>query len=101
MYRALNSPDTIRLGTLSPGVPKPGPTWDARLRGLVTALEARVPGSGGHCRRVAAMSGLVAARLDLDPCEVARIERGGLLHDVGKIIVSPEILEKPSALTNA
>jgi putative nucleotidyltransferase with HDIG domain len=101
MYRALNSPDTIQLGTLSPGVPKPGPTWDARLRGLVTALETRLPGSAGHCRRVAAMSALVAARLGLDPCEVARIERGGLLHDVGKIIVSPEILEKPSALTNA
>ncbi len=101
MYQALNSPDTIQMGTLTPGVPKPGPTWDARLRGLVTALETRLPGSAGHCRRVAAMSALVAARLGLDPCEVARIERGGLVHDVGKIIVSPEILEKPSALTNA
>ena len=101
MYRALNSPDTIQLGASSPGAPKPGPTWDARLRGLVTALEARVPGSAGHCRRVATMSALVASRLGLDPCEVARIERGGLVHDVGKIIVSPEILEKPGALTHA
>ena len=47
------------------------------------------------------MSALVASRLGLDPCEVARIERGGLVHDVGKIIVSPEILEKPGALTHA
>jgi HD-GYP domain-containing protein (c-di-GMP phosphodiesterase class II) len=85
----------------SPGVLRPGPTWDARLRGLVTALETRVPGSAGHCRRVAAMSGLVASRLGLDPCEVARIEAAARVHDVGKIIVSPEILEKPGKLTHA
>jgi HD-GYP domain-containing protein (c-di-GMP phosphodiesterase class II) len=69
------------------------------LRGLVTALETRVPGAAAHGRRVAAMSALVAARLGLRPAEVARIERAARVHDVGKIIVSPEILEKPAALT--
>jgi HD-GYP domain-containing protein (c-di-GMP phosphodiesterase class II) len=69
------------------------------LRGLVTALETRVPGSAGHGRRVAASSGLVAARLGVGPSEIARIERASRVHDVGKIIVSPEILEKPAALT--
>jgi HD-GYP domain-containing protein (c-di-GMP phosphodiesterase class II) len=83
------------------GVPRPGPTWDARLRGFVTALETRVPGSAGHCRRVAAMSALVASRLGLDPCEVARIQWAARVHDVGKIIVSPEILEKPGRLSRA
>jgi HD-GYP domain-containing protein (c-di-GMP phosphodiesterase class II) len=48
---------------------------------------------------VAALSGLIAVRLGLGPCEVARIERAGCVHDVGKIIVSPEILEKPGALS--
>jgi HD-GYP domain-containing protein (c-di-GMP phosphodiesterase class II) len=100
MLEALNSPDTMQVGTTSPDVPRPGPTWDARLRGLVTALETRVPGSAGHCRRVAATSGLVASRLGLPPCEVARIERAARVHDVGKIIVSPEILEKPGKLSH-
>ena len=99
MLEGLNSSDTIHVGTTPPGVPRPGPTWDARLRGLVTALETRVPGSAGHGRRVAAMSSLVAARLGLGPCQVARIERAARVHDVGKIIVSPEILEKPGALS--
>jgi putative two-component system response regulator len=71
------------------------------LRGLVTALETRLPGSAGHCRRVATQSGILAARLGLDPLDVALIERAGRVHDVGKIIVSPEILEKPGALTAA
>lgn len=47
------------------------------------------------------MSGLVAARLGLDPGEVARIEWAARVHDVGKIIVSPEILEKPGRLSRA
>jgi HD-GYP domain-containing protein (c-di-GMP phosphodiesterase class II) len=98
---ALNSPDAIQAGTTSPGVPAPGPSWDARLRGLVTALEARVPGSAGHAERVAAQSRAIAERLELAPGEARRIECGGRVHDVGKIIVSPEILQKPGPLSPA
>ncbi len=100
---ALYNPDAIQSGTtsLGVGVPRPGPAWDARLRGLVTALATRVPGTAGHCRRVAAQSRLVAGRLGLGPLEVARIECAARVHDVGKIIVSPEILEKPGPLTPA
>jgi len=68
------------------------------LRGLVTALEARVPGAAGHAERVATRSRLVARRLELTPREVRRVECGARVHDVGKIIVSPEILEKPGRL---
>jgi HD-GYP domain-containing protein (c-di-GMP phosphodiesterase class II) len=99
MLEALNSPDAIPGGIASPGVPRPGPTWDARLRGFVTALEARVPGAAGHAERVSAQSRLVAGRLGLGPWEVRRVECAARVHDVGKIIVSPEILEKPGRLT--
>ena len=98
MLETLYSPDAIQ-GTKTPAVPRPGPSWDARLRGLVTALESRVPGAAAHSRRVAAVSRLIALRLGLDPAEVALIDCAALVHDVGKIIVSPEILEKPGALT--
>jgi hypothetical protein len=54
----LYSPDAIQSGTTPPGVPKPGPTWDVRLRGLVIALETRVPGAAGHRRWVAERSSL-------------------------------------------
>jgi len=99
MLEALYSPDAIQAGTTSPGVPGPGPAWDVRLRGLVTALETRVPGAAGHSRRVAAQSRVLARRLGLDESEVHRIECAAHVHDVGKIIVSPEILEKPGRLT--
>jgi len=71
------------------------------LRGLVTALEARVPGAAGHAERVARLSGVVARRMGLAPDEVRRVERAARVHDVGKIIVSPEILEKPGQLAPA
>jgi HD-GYP domain-containing protein (c-di-GMP phosphodiesterase class II) len=99
MLDTLYSPDTIQTEASSPAVPKPGPSWDARLRGLITALETRVPGAAGHSRRVAALSRLVAGRLGLSAGEVVRVDCAALIHDVGKIIVSPEILEKPGALT--
>jgi HD-GYP domain-containing protein (c-di-GMP phosphodiesterase class II) len=99
MLEALNIPDAIQGGTVSPAVPRPGPTWDARLRGFVTALEARVPGAAGHAERVGSQSRLVARRLGLAPREVRRVECAARVHDVGKIIVSPEILEKPGRLT--
>jgi HD-GYP domain-containing protein (c-di-GMP phosphodiesterase class II) len=100
MLETLYSPDAIQMGTPPPGVPRPGPAWDARLRGLVTALETRVPGAAGHSRRVAAQSRVLARRLGLDPGEVERIDCAARVHDVGKIIVSPEILEKPGKLTS-
>src|ERR1700742_1435974 len=87
---ALYRPDAIPVGTTSPGVPRPGPAWDARLRGLVTALETRVPGAAGHARRVAAQSRVMARRIGLAEPQVARIQCAAHVHDVGKIIVSPK-----------
>ncbi len=43
----------------------------------------------------------MARQLDLPEAEVDRIEIAALLHDVGKVAVPSEILEKPSALTSA
>jgi HD-GYP domain-containing protein (c-di-GMP phosphodiesterase class II) len=70
------------------------------LRGLVTALEARVPGAAGHAERVAAHSRRVARAMGIGPDEALRIECAARVHDVGKIIVSPEILEKPGRLAH-
>ena len=98
MLEASSSPDAFPGGTSTPVAPRPGPTWDARSRGLVTALEARVPGAAAHAERVATQSRRVARRLGLTSREARRVECAARLHDVGKIIVSPEILEKPGRL---
>jgi putative two-component system response regulator len=44
-------------------------------------------------------SRIVARRLGMGPGAVGQVERAASVHDVGKIIVSPGILEKPGGLT--
>jgi HD-GYP domain-containing protein (c-di-GMP phosphodiesterase class II) len=98
MLQASDSPVAIDGGSAPLESPRAGPSWDARLRGLVTALEARVPGAASHAARVATQSRLVARRLGLPEPTVRQIECAARVHDVGKIIVSPEILQKPGLL---
>jgi HD-GYP domain-containing protein (c-di-GMP phosphodiesterase class II) len=101
MLDALPHPEAIQTGTASSDAPWSGQVWDARLRGFVTNLEARVPGSAGHAGRVAAQSRVVARRLGVDEHGVEGVGRAARVHDVGKIIVPIEILANPGALTPA
>ncbi len=98
MLQASYSPVATDGGSAPHVTPRSGPSWDARLRGLVIALEARVPGAASHAERVAAQSRLLARRLGLNAGAVRRIESAARVHDVGKIIVSPEIIQKPGRL---
>src|SRR6478672_6763430 len=49
---------------------------------------------------IAAIVTIMARNLDLAEGEVERIRVAALLHDVGKVAVPEDILEKPSALTS-
>jgi putative nucleotidyltransferase with HDIG domain len=73
--------------------------WDGGLSGFVVATEARLPCLKGHARRVASSSRLTAEALGMSGRDVLRVERGALVHDVGKMIVPAEILEAPRKLT--
>lgn len=84
------------------GTGRPGPDQRAHeLERLAAALEARDPRTHGHSRRVARHATSIARDLRLPTEEVARIRTAALLHDVGKIEISRDILEKPDGLTKA
>ena len=53
----------------------------------------------GHCERVADVSCRLAAAAGLDEKEVLWFRIGALLHDVGKLIVPSDVLNKPGRLT--
>ena len=55
----------------------------------------------GHCERVAGYASDVGSALGLDQAEVAAIRLGAYMHDVGKIRVPQNILNKPGRLTAA
>lgn len=72
-------------------------TWGA-LRSLARAIDAKSTWTAGHSERVAAVAVAIARRMDLDEEDRERLQRGGLLHDIGKLGVPARILDKPGEL---
>jgi putative nucleotidyltransferase with HDIG domain len=54
----------------------------------------------GHCERVATYAVAVARALGLAPDELTTVRIGAYLHDVGKVRIPHEILNKPGRLTS-
>ncbi|MHB8516045.1 MAG: HD-GYP domain-containing protein [Dehalococcoidia bacterium] len=77
-------------------------TYDGTLEALVSALDARDRETKGHSIRVAKYMMEIAYHLGVRPGtdEWVDMQRGALLHDVGKIGVSDTILHKPGPLTD-
>jgi putative nucleotidyltransferase with HDIG domain len=71
----------------------------AFLFGLINALDLRDTETQSHSRRVALYAARLGRELELDGDALLAVERGALLHDIGKIGVSDTILLKPGKLT--
>jgi response regulator RpfG family c-di-GMP phosphodiesterase len=71
----------------------------AGLQSLADALELKDPYTRGHSERVSRFSAAIARELGMGPAIVLSIARGGHLHDVGKIGVREEVLNKRGPLT--
>jgi HD-GYP domain-containing protein (c-di-GMP phosphodiesterase class II) len=69
------------------------------LLALSEAIEARDPYTRGHSARVARMAHAVGLRLGCEEADLALLQLGGALHDVGKLVVSEAVLNKPGPLT--
>ena len=68
---------------------------------LAQAIEMRDEYTGGHTRRVADYSLLLAEKLRLTPSEKRVLRVGAPVHDIGKIGVDDAILRKRDKLTAA
>ena len=68
------------------------------LTALARTIDAKSPWTSGHSERVTKTSLLVGQQLGLTEKELEIINRGGLLHDIGKIGIPAEILDKPARL---
>jgi len=71
----------------------------ALLLGNVVAYDHDYTGS--HSRDVVELALAVGQRLRLTPARLRNLEFGALLHDVGKIAVPKEIINKPGPLNDA
>ena len=73
--------------------------YDATLLGWSTALEMRERETAGHSLRVVHRTLELANALGIDQHEMTHIQRGALLHDIGKMGIPDSILLKPGPLT--
>ncbi|HUT53646.1 MAG TPA: HD domain-containing phosphohydrolase [bacterium] len=74
-------------------------TFRETIQGLVSTLEAKDKYTSGHSRRVTELAVMIARELKLSPEELEKIEWAGLLHDIGKIGIKLEALNKPEKIT--
>ncbi len=71
------------------------------IKSLVVAIEAKDVYTQGHSHRVAEYSGKIGRHMGLKDNEVKELEITGLVHDIGKIGISDQLLIKPSQLTDS
>jgi HD-GYP domain-containing protein (c-di-GMP phosphodiesterase class II) len=69
------------------------------IRALALALDARDPYTAGHSERVSVVSVAVGRQMGLPEDQIEILRLGALMHDIGKIGISDNVLRKPGALT--
>ncbi len=74
-------------------------TYDRTLAALTSALDARDRETEGHSTRVSQLAKRIGEEMQLTAHQLKALERGALLHDIGKIGISDTILLKPAKLS--
>jgi diguanylate cyclase (GGDEF)-like protein/putative nucleotidyltransferase with HDIG domain len=68
---------------------------------LAETIDLRDSGTAAHSQTVGRHAEATALHLGLAPARVERVRLAGILHDIGKLGVPDNILQKPAALNDA
>ena len=74
-------------------------SYDSTLEAWVSLLDFRDRETKGHTERVTRMTLLLAEAAGIDGGMLVHVRRGCLLHDIGKLGIPDNILQKPGPLT--
>lgn len=74
--------------------------FNGTVNAMSVLLDSRDPYTNHHSGRVAEYSRIIARRMGCSEEETERVWLAGLLHDIGKIGVSENVLRKPGRLTD-
>jgi putative two-component system response regulator len=69
------------------------------IESLALSIEAKDPYTEGHCGRIFRFTTILGKHMGLPDDYVRALQRGGYLHDIGKIGIPDTILLKPGSLT--
>ena len=70
------------------------------IQAIATTIEARDPYTAGHQQRVSRLATAIACEMGLGDAQIAGVQRGGEIHDIGKIYIPAEILNRPGRLSD-
>lgn len=70
------------------------------VQSLANAIDAKDSYTNGHSTRVAKYAGMIAEKMGYTGEQLERLRYAGLLHDIGKIGIPEEIINKPAKLTD-
>src|SRR5258708_730323 len=103
MWRRGGSVAQLRaeLETLSRPGGSQGPEAAQRVLTLVAALAVHDPRTRGHAERVRILTDMIGAEMHLPEHDRHLLRWAALLHDIGKLEVSGEVLRKAGALDDA
>jgi len=71
------------------------------IAAIANLMEARDPYTAGHSESVASIAAKIATEINLSTGEVEELRLAGLVHDIGKMRIPMEILNKPGRLSKA
>jgi putative nucleotidyltransferase with HDIG domain len=74
-------------------------SYDVTLEVLGETLDYKDRETAGHTKRVTAYTMAIASRMGIPKEQIETIARGAFLHDIGKIGIPENILNKPGKLT--
>jgi len=74
--------------------------YDATIEGWARAMELRDKETEGHSQRVTEMTIVMARAFGIKDEEIVHLQRGALLHDIGKMGIPDQILLKPASLSD-
>jgi PAS domain S-box-containing protein len=74
--------------------------YTSTLEGWARALELRDKETEGHAQRVTDMTLALAQSMGVGQADLVHVQRGALLHDIGKMGIPDSILLKPGPLTD-
>ena len=66
---------------------------------LARTVEAKDEQTEGHCERLSLLSVELGRKIGLGMRELRALDRGGILHDIGKVGIPDHVLFKPGRLT--
>jgi diguanylate cyclase (GGDEF)-like protein len=88
----------LRAFSVVPNSPADRATRLRTAMSLARAVDSRDTVAGSHSKAVGQLAARVATRLGCDREQCDLIELAGRLHDLGKVAIPDEILEKPEPL---